>query len=104
MGFIYKRARSCQETLQVRDTLNRVVFASGFQHSLKAGCVHDVERTPILEIPNFSNMAEAEEKEVYRAYNTHILPIPLQLPTTLGIFVNGIKTLSQVVDPPSLLP
>lgn len=65
LKLIYERARSFREVLQARDSLNCVVFASGFQHSLKAGYDYGVEGTPFLEIPTFSDTKEAESEEMF---------------------------------------
>lgn len=104
LKLIYDRARSCWEVLQTRESLNRVVFASIFQHGLKAGHDYGVEGTPFLKILNFSDTAEAEAEEMFCAYNVGVPPIVLHLPTTLGISVEGIKALAQVVDPSSPYP
>lgn len=71
---VYERAKSCRDTCQVRDVMNRVVFASGFRHGLKSGYDYHALGVSIFEVPMFSETAEADAGKAFVAYNAYEPP------------------------------
>lgn len=60
--------------------------------------------TKLLLLLDFNMASRRVMIMVFCAYKAHVPTILLQLPTTLDIYVEGIKAFSQVIDPPSPFP